>query len=192
MVVMPTPKIPLVTKKRGCEMLLAGKSITTVGNVLNISRPIVVGWAAELGMTREDHDEVTKRLVNSNGETYKVQAEATKLLRAKISEKFLLEADRQLEKLHQPFTMVNIGGSRNTVTEHQVPEPPPGEAKQIMWMAAVAYDKHLKQQQFDNVGESTGAASMLSKLGEAFDQVAQAMSGTQDSDDTSPDTSSTG
>jgi transposase-like protein len=91
-------------------------------------------------------------------------------LRASTSRRFLDEANKLLDDLHQPCTVFNFGGKDNTYEEHELPEPPSAEKRNLIVAAATAFDKHLAADRHDGNtgGDVTAARSLLGDLGRAL------------------------
>jgi transposase-like protein len=70
-------------------------------------------------------------------------------VRAVTSRRFLDEANRLLDQMHQPHVAYNFGGKDNTYEEHEFPEPPVDAKRTLITAAAIAYDKHLAQERHD-------------------------------------------
>lgn len=96
-----------------------------------------------------------------------------KALRTATSRRFLEEANKALDRLHEPCLVYNFGGSNNTYREHTLDRPPGGELRNFMTSAAIALDKHAAIEKHDADAGTEGARSVLGALGEAL-QVAAA------------------
>ena len=80
-------------------------------------------------------------------------------LRAETSARFLSEANRLLDKIGaSTVTISRIGGTHNSYTEAQAPGWGPGEIKDLMSAAAMAFDKHLGQNKHDAERDTGGSA----------------------------------
>ncbi|MBG0830529.1 hypothetical protein HS041_22465 [Planomonospora sp. ID67723] len=78
-------------------------------------------------------------------------------LRAATSRRFLEEANRFLDDLHQPITVWNFGGKDNTFNSVEVPAPSTADKRNLIVSAATALDKHLAVEKHDSSGESHAA-----------------------------------
>ncbi|MFF7485630.1 helix-turn-helix domain-containing protein [Streptomyces luteogriseus] len=77
--------------------------------------------------------------------------EATRARKADLEERRVIlaealhgDAEQLTEQLWQPSKVFNIGGSANSYTEHDVPEPPADAKKALMAAAGIAIEKSLK------------------------------------------------
>ncbi|CAM5589850.1 helix-turn-helix domain-containing protein [Streptomyces purpurascens] len=77
--------------------------------------------------------------------------EATRARKADLEERRVIlaealqgDAEQLTEQLWQPSKVFNIGGSANTYTDHDVPEPPADAKKALMAAAGIAIEKSLK------------------------------------------------
>jgi len=80
-------------------------------------------------------------------------------IRAATSRRFLDEANKLLDELHQPHTAYSFGGKENTYNEHEFPEPPVDAKRTLITAAAIAYDKHLAQERHD-ADDGTGLSAV--------------------------------
>lgn len=72
--------------------------------------------------------------------------------RRRLAARLLDEAQRLLDQMHQEH--VTKGFSAGKVLKFTTPEPPIAEKKNLMIAAAIAIDKHLKLEQFDDKDKS--------------------------------------
>jgi hypothetical protein len=77
--------------------------------------------------------------------------EATRARKADLEERRVIlaealqgDAEQLTEQLWQPAKVFNIGGSANSYTDHDVPEPPADAKKNLMAAAGIAIEKSLK------------------------------------------------
>lgn len=82
-----------------------------------------------------------------------------KAVRAATSRRFLDEANKMLDQLHEPHTAFSFGGRDNTYAEHAFPEPPVDAKRTLITAAAIAFDKHLAADKHD-ADESADASSV--------------------------------
>lgn len=122
------------------EDLRAGKTRNRIARDRGVSPSSVTKIAGEEGISFD------RSLTKSATEAAVADARA---LRAITSRRFLDEANRLLDQLHQPHTAYNFGGKDNTYEEHEFPEPPVDAKRTLITAAAIAYDKHLAQERHD-------------------------------------------
>jgi hypothetical protein len=130
----------------------------SAGSVTNIAREFELTEAFDRSATKH----ATEAAVADN-----------RAWRAVTSRRFLEEANKALDRLHEPYLVYGFGGKENTYNEHELPAPPAGELRNFMTGAAVAFDKHLAADRHDADAGTEGARSVLGALGEAL-QVAAA------------------
>jgi hypothetical protein len=77
--------------------------------------------------------------------------EATRARKADLEERRVIlaetlqgDAEQLTEQLWQPAKVFSIGGSANTYTDHEVPEPPADAKKNLMAGAGIAIEKSMK------------------------------------------------
>lgn len=77
--------------------------------------------------------------------------------RSKTGARFLMEANLQLDRLHEPCIVFSFGGMDNHYAEHEMAKPPSAEVRNFMTAAAVAMDKHMRADKHDS-DDLTGAS----------------------------------
>jgi len=101
-----------------------------------------------------------------------------KARRAALSERLLVIAGQQLDRIDQPGLVYAFGGKDNDYNEHWQDRPPPADVRNLMTAAAVAIDKHAVLEKLDTDSGAAGARSMLGELGAALQIAAGQMNGT--------------
>lgn len=150
---MPSP-IPEETKRAVLEDLEAENGSTRdIAERYGISPASVsrIGSAAGIALDRSKTKNATEAAV--------ADAAASRVL---LSKRFLAEAHNALDALHQPHTAFNFGGKDNTYAEKKLPEPPTGDKRNLMIIAATAADKHMQLDRHDS--DTTGLAAVDSWL----------------------------
>lgn len=89
-------------------------------------------------------------------------------LRATTSRRFLEEANKLLDQLHEPHLAFHFGGKDNTYAEALHDEPPVEAKRNLMVAAAVAFDKHLKADAHDADEGNAGGRALIKALSDAF------------------------
>lgn len=89
--------------------------------------------------------------------------------RARLAARFLDEAHKALDDLHRPHNVFNFGGKDNTFNERELPEPPTGDKRNLMIIAATAVDKSMALDRHDS---GAGAEQVGSLLGAMFSEMA--------------------
>lgn len=90
-------------------------------------------------------------------------------VRAQLSKRFLAEAVSALDALHTEHRAHNFGGKDNTYREKMLPEPPTGDKRNLMIIAATAVDKSMALDRHDS---GAGAEQLGSLLGGMFSEMA--------------------
>jgi transposase-like protein len=121
-----------------------GVSTTTVSKIARVEH-------IEQPFSREQTKNATEAAV--------ADAAASRVL---LSKRFLAEAHNALDALHQPHTAFNFGGKDNTYNSKALPEPPTGDKRNLMIIAATAADKHMQLDRHDS--DTTGLAAVDSWL----------------------------
>lgn len=136
---MPAPLAPEV-RAAILRDLRTGKTRNRIARDRGVSPSTVTKIAGEEGISFD------RSLTKSATEAAAADARA---IRAATSRRFLDEANRLLDQMHQPHTAFNFGGKDNTYSEHGFPEPPVDAKRTLITAAAIAYDKHLAQERHD-------------------------------------------
>jgi hypothetical protein len=88
--------------------------------------------------------------------------------RSKLALDLLADAERLRTQLWTPCIVHSFGGRNNSYNEHELPEPPFRDKRDIMNTAALALDKHMRLLDFD---QRDGADEVASLLGTLFDNL---------------------
>lgn len=72
-----------------------------------------------------------------------------KARRTALSKRLLDRAQEALEQMDRPHLTFKIGGKDNIYTEHMLDNPPTGDMRNLMIIAATAIDKHLVIERHD-------------------------------------------
>lgn len=72
-----------------------------------------------------------------------------KAKRAELQKLFLQRSREALAAMDKPFIVHKIGGKDNVYTEHEVPNPPTGDLRNLMIVAATGLDKALVIERHD-------------------------------------------
>lgn len=133
---------PLAPRKRAAILrdLKAGKTRNVTARAHAVSASTVTKIAAEEGVSfdRSQTKSATEAAVAD-----------MRAIRAATSRRFLDEANKLLDQLHEPHVAFNFGGKDNTYEEHEFVEPPVDAKRTLITSAAIAYDKHLAQDRHD-------------------------------------------
>lgn len=145
------PRIPDETRSAILADIQAGqKSRAQIGRDHGVSPQTVKNIADEHGIERPFSREQTKNATEAR------QADNAHE-RARLARRFLDEAHRALDAMRQPYTAFNFGGKDNTYAEREMPEPPTGDKRNLMVIAATAADKHMALDHHDSDVKGTAA-----------------------------------
>jgi transposase-like protein len=114
----------------------------SAGSVTNIAREFEISDAFDRSATKRATEAAVADL---------------KAERAVTSRRFLVEANRQLDRLNEPYKVFGFGGRENSYNEHELPLPPAGETRNFMTAAAVAFDKHMAADKHDSDDQGLAA-----------------------------------
>lgn len=141
-------------------MHAAGQSLGHIATELGRSKSTVSKFARDHGLTwgTDRTAKATDAKVASNREK-----------RATLETRFLDEAAKLLDQLHEPFVAFNFGGKDNTYAERELPEPDVKAKQTLIQAAGTAVDKAVKLAEVDKAGAGADAGkSMVGALFNAF------------------------
>lgn len=110
-----------------------------------------------------------------------------KAKRAALSERFLDEAERALDRLRGPWEVYAFGGKDNEFNSRVLADVPAADLRNVMTSAAVAFDKHLAADKHDAHDEADEGISMIGKLADGLDAAYRRLTASE----TSPSTPTT-
>lgn len=88
--------------------------------------------------------------------------------RAVLSERFLAESAKLLDRMTGPFVVFAFGGKDNEFNSATLTDVPTADLRNLMTSAAVAFDKHLAADRHDGDTDADDAVSMLGKLADGL------------------------
>lgn len=168
---MPPPIEPAKQQAILADVRAQTKSQRQIAREHGVSTTAVRKIAHEAGETNAFSRDRTKRATAARVADQRAQ-------RAVTSQRFLDEANRLLDELHEPHMVFNIGGRDNVYTEHLLPEPPTADKRNLIVSAATAFDKHLKADLHDAETGAAGARSVLGQLAAEIGVAADLIDGT--------------
>lgn len=69
--------------------------------------------------------------------------------RARLASALLEDAEKLRRQLWEPCIVYSFGGKHNTYAEHELSEPPSADKRNLMTTLAIALDKSMKLERFD-------------------------------------------
>lgn len=133
---MPSPIDPDTRAAILADIEAGLKSRGQIAREHNVSTTTVSKVAKDAGIEQPFSREQTK-----NATAAAVADNASE--RARLARRFLEEAHRALDAMHAETVIWNFGGKDNTYNERTVSEPPTGDKRNLMVIAATAADKHV-------------------------------------------------
>lgn len=153
------PRLPDDKRAQILEDIRAAKATGDSRNAIarrhDVSSSTVTSIATEHGLT-----DAFDRSATKNATAAAVADSASE--RARLARRFLDEAHSALDSMHAETVIYNFGGKDNTYNEKTVPEPPTGDKRNLMIIAATAADKHVVLDRHDS--DTTGLAAVDSWL----------------------------
>lgn len=154
---MPAPPLTDDERQQIRDLHAQGHGCNHIARQLGRDRSTISRAATAMGLTfdRAQTKAATKARAADNAAT-----------RAQLASDLLADAVRLRQQLWQSCTIHSFGGKDNVYNEHQVPEPPFRDKRDIMNTVGVAVDKALRLTDYD---QHDGADEVTSLLGSLFD-----------------------
>jgi transposase-like protein len=146
-------------------------------NVSQIARDEGVAKSTVHKIAREEG--VNLERTRTKNATAAAQAD-NRARRAGLSQRFLEKANEALDQMEGPFLAFNFGGKDNTYNQHELERPPTGDLRNLMVVAATAFDKHLAAELHDTGDPDTSEVAQLrDTMREVSDQLKAQIRGGQ-------------